>query len=90
MEIEIIEESKDKLVVEIKGEGHGFVNMLKKEVNANKDVKAAGYNINHPLIGVPKLIIHSKKDPKKVLLDAAKNLKKQSDDFLKAFNKVAK
>ncbi len=87
MEITVVEESKDKLVVEIKGEGHGFVNALKKELNENKNVKAAGYNIDHPLVGVPKLIIHGK-EPKKQLAEAAKSLKKQSAEFLKAFNKA--
>ena len=87
MEINITEESKDKLIVEIKGEGHGFVNALKNELNLSKDVKAAGYNINHPLVGVPKLIIHGK-DPKKRLTEAAKAVQKEADDFLKAFKKA--
>ncbi len=87
MEIKILEEDKEKLIVEIKGEGHGFVNALKKELNKDKDVKAAGYSINHPLVGVPKLIINGK-DPKKKLKDAAKTVKKQADDFLKAFKKA--
>ncbi len=87
MEIEIIEETKDKLVVEIRGEGHGFVNALKRELNKSKDVKAAGYNISHPLVGVPKLIVHGK-DGKKQLAVAAKNIQKEANDFLKAFNKA--
>lgn len=87
MEIEVIEDTKDKLVVEIKGEGHGFVNALKNELNMQKEVKAAGYNIRHPLVGVPKLIIHGK-DPKKRLKEAAKAVKKEADTFLKAFKKA--
>jgi len=87
MEIKVVEEDKNKLVVEIAGEGHGFVNALKKELNKDKNVKAAGYNISHPLVGVPKLIIHAK-DPKKKLADAANTVKKQAEDFLKAFKKA--
>ncbi|HII71767.1 TPA: DNA-directed RNA polymerase subunit L [Candidatus Woesearchaeota archaeon] len=89
MEINVLEEEKDRFVVEITGESHGFVNALKNELNRSKDVKAAGYRISHPLVGVPKLIIHGK-DGRKQLTEAAKTLKKQSDDFLKAFQKAVK
>ncbi len=89
MEIKVLEDAKDKFVVEIVGEGHGFVNALKRELNKSKNVKAAGYRVSHPLVGVPKLIIHGK-DGKKQLVEAAKGLKKQSDDFLKAFKKSVK
>ncbi|MFH1064310.1 MAG: DNA-directed RNA polymerase subunit L [Candidatus Woesearchaeota archaeon] len=91
MEINILEESKNKLVVEIKGEGHALCNALKTELWNNKKVKITGYNIAHPLIGVPKLIIETESgDPKEILLDAVKNVRKDSEAFLKAFNKVAK
>ena len=91
MEIKVLEETKERIIVEIKGESHGFVNALKSELNKDKGVKSAGYNINHPLIGIPKIVIQAKgKDPKTLLHDAAKNIKKQADDFSKAFGKAIK
>lgn len=92
MEINVLEESKNKLVVELKGEGHALCNALKTELWKNKKVKVSGYNISHPLVGIPKLIIETESggDPKKVLLEAIKNVKKDADAFLKSFSKKVK
>ena len=91
MEINVLEESKNRLVVELKGESHSFCNALKAELWKNKKVKVAGYNIAHPLVGVPKLVIETESgDPKKLLVDAVKNLKKDADAFIKSFSKKAK
>ncbi|MFC1742134.1 DNA-directed RNA polymerase subunit L [Nanoarchaeota archaeon] len=91
MEINVLEESKNKLIVEIKGESHALCNALKTELWNNKKVKTAGYNIAHPLIGVPKLVIEIESgDPKKILEEAAKNVKKDAESFLKSFSKAVK
>ncbi len=91
MEINVLEESKDKLVVELKGEGHALCNALKTELWNSKKVKMTGYNIAHPLVGIPKIVIETDSgDPKKLLADAAKAVKKDADDFLKDFKKKVK
>ncbi|MBW2967902.1 DNA-directed RNA polymerase subunit L [Candidatus Woesearchaeota archaeon] len=91
MEINIVEESKNRLVVEIKGEGHSLCNALKQELWNNKKVKVSGYNIEHPLVGVPKLIIEtSAGSPKDALVEAANAVKKDADAFLKSFSKAVK
>jgi DNA-directed RNA polymerase II subunit RPB11 len=92
MEINVLEESKNRLVVEIKGEGHALCNALKDELRKNKKVKMAGYNIAHPLVGIPRLVIETDAggDPKKLLADAAKAVKKDADAFLKSFSKSVK
>ena len=91
MEINVLEESKNKLVVEIKGEGHALCNALKTELWSNKAVKVTGYNIAHPLIGIPKLVIETTSgNPKQILADAAKSIKKDADSFLKSFSKLLK
>ena len=90
MEINVLEESKNKLVIEIKGEGHALCNAIKSELWKNKKVKSTGYSIAHPLVGVPKLVIESDSDPKKLLVEAVKTVKKDSDTFLKSFAKALK
>lgn len=91
MELKVLEDSKNKLIVEIEGEGHALCNALKSELWNNKKVDIAGYNIAHPLVGVPKLVIETDSGkPKEALVDAAKKIKKEADEFLKAFNKIAK
>jgi len=91
MELKILEEKKNKLIVELKGETHSFCNAIKKELWNDKSVKAAGYNINHPLVGVPKIIVETDgKDPKKALSDAAVRLNKSFDTLKSEFLKSIK
>ncbi|MEM4282069.1 MAG: DNA-directed RNA polymerase subunit L [Candidatus Woesearchaeota archaeon] len=78
MEIAIIEEKDNRLVFELKGEGHTFCRMLEKELWNDEHVKAAGYRIKHPLVGIPTFVIETvNEEPKKVVLAAVKRLKKQ-------------
>ena len=83
MELNIIEEKKNRIKVEIKGEGHGFCNALKEELWNDKGVKVAGYNIKHPLIGVPVLIVETTQgtEARKALLEAAKRVGKSAEKF---------
>ena len=54
-------------------------------------VKAAGYNIEHPLVGVPHIIVETDgKDPKKAMIDAAGRLKKSFDSLKSEFLKSVK
>jgi len=80
MEINIIEDKKNKLVFEIKGEDHTFSNLLRKELWNDKHVKASAYEIDHPLVGQPKFVLQTDgEDPKKTLKAAAKRVEKQLD-----------
>ena len=91
MEIKILEEKKNKLIIELIGETHAFCNALKKELWNDKSVKAAGYNIEHPLVANPKIIVETDgKDPKKALIDAANLLKKSFDSMKSEFLKSVK
>lgn len=92
MEIKVIENKKNRFVFELIGEGHSFCNALKKELWKDKHVKAAGYSIKHPLVGIPKVVVETdgKKSPKAALKDASKALKKKSEDFKKQFTKAVK
>ena len=91
MEIKVIESSKNKLVIDIIGEGHSLCNALNHELNNNKKVVSSGYFIDHPETGVPRFVIEtSGGSPKDALIEAAKKLLKDNDKFLKAFNKEVK
>ncbi len=86
MELIVLEQSKTKMIFELKGEDHTFCNALKQELWNDSDVKIASYKIDHPLIGIPEFILETKsKDPSKVLVAAAKRLQKDFDKFKKAF-----
>jgi len=82
MEIKILEEKKGRLVFEIKGESHTLCRALQKELWNDEHVKAAGYNIDHPLLGVPKFVLETDgADPKKTVSAAIKRLQKNAEKF---------
>lgn len=83
MELEIIEETKDKIKVVVKGEGHTFCNLLRKELWNDSHVKVAGYNIKHSLVGDPILIVETdgEEKPRQALKKAVARLKKTIDEF---------
>lgn len=79
MEINMLEEKKNKLAFEIKGEGHTLCNALQKELWNDSHVKTAGYNIDHPLISIPKFVLETDgADPKKTISAAVKRLTKEA------------
>jgi len=89
MEIKVIEKSKKRLVFDLVGADHTFSGALKKEMWNDKAIKISAYNIEHPLIGVPRFIVESEdKDPEKVLLDAVKRLEKKNESFLEDIKKI--
>jgi len=80
MEVVIVEEKKDKLVFDIRGDANTVVNVLKKELWNDSHVKASGYHIEHPLINVPRFVLQTDGvDPKKTLKSAIKRVEKQAD-----------
>jgi len=88
MELNIKENSKNKLVAEIKGEDHTFCNILAKRLLANSNVKVAAYRIDHPMIRVPTLMVEtSSGSPKDAILETLKGMSKEFQDFQKAFDK---
>ena len=77
MELNILEEKKNRLVFELKGEGHTLANAIRKELWNDEHITIATYNVEHPLIEVPKFIVETDgADPKKLLSAAAKRLQK--------------
>lgn len=90
MKIKVLEDKKTRLVVEVEGETHTFCNAIKKELWKDENVKAAGYNISHPYVGIPKIVVETNTSttPKKALEEAIKRLKSDMSAFDKAFQKA--
>lgn len=90
MEAVVIEESPKKLIVELRGESHTLMNVLKHKLWENDKVKIATYHINHPLIGIPRLIVETDGSlkPRKAISDAADKIKKDVDKFKTSFEKA--
>tara|TARA_Y100000310_G_scaffold343707_1_gene452617 strand:+ start:25270 stop:25542 length:273 start_codon:yes stop_codon:yes gene_type:complete len=89
MELNVLEESPKQLIAEVKGADHTLLNALKTELWTNKHVKTATYSIDHPLVGVPKIVIETDGEkPRKALSDAASKLADSASKLRKEFKKV--
>lgn len=92
MEIKVLEHTKKRIIFELPGADHTFCNALKKELWNDDSVRAAAYNIAHPLVGIPKFIVETngQKDADAVLKAAVNRLKKQNKEFLTLFKEAKK
>lgn len=89
MEISILEEGKGKIEIEIEGEDHTLCNALRDEL-WNHDVEISAYNIEHPLISNPTLMVQGTGDLKKKLVSASNSLRKLFKEIKENFDKVVK
>ena len=85
MNINIVEDKKNKLVFEVDGIGHTFINLLKNEMWNDENVKIATYTIRHPTVSKPKIIVETNGDesPRNAIASAVSRLKKTSEKFKK-------
>lgn len=90
MEVNILEESKNVLKVELIGEDNTLANALRHELWADSDVSVSGYNIDHPLVSFPVLVMETtgKKEARKVLFDAISRIKKKNSELLTKLQKL--
>ena len=73
------------------GADHTFCNALKKELVKVDGVELATYAIEHPQIGIPKILVETKKiSPKSALQKAVASLNDLNKEFLTKFQKEAK
>ena len=91
MEINIVDEKKNRLVFELHGEDATFCNILKEELNNDKDVTPVSYRENHPLLKISIITVETKNaDPRKSVLEAVKRLKSLNSEFEKELKKKLK
>ena len=88
MEVTILDDKKNKLMLEIKGADHTLCNALKEELWNDKHVKIATYSIRHPQISMPQMIVETDGEvsPKNALINAVQRLHKTNEKFKKEFS----
>ena len=86
MNIKVLEKGKDKLRVEIVGECHTLLNLLREKA-WKEGAKQASYMIQHPYLSQPEIIIYAK-NPKKVLIDSATNIESETKSFANEFKRA--
>ena len=94
MELRVIEKTDEELRIEIAGEGHTFMNVLKGTLLNSEDVVAATYDVNPEQSGgqtEPILSIKTEEgaDPLDVLEGAASDVSQKSADLRSAFEAAA-
>ena len=88
MELKVIENKKDSIKIEVQGESHTLLNVLRE--NAWKSgADQASYMIEHPYMAQPKITVKAS-NPKKVLTSAAQGLSDDAKGFLTAFKRACK
>lgn len=89
MKITALEKKKNKLIIEIAGETHTLLNVIKDELWNDSNVKVSGYNIEHPLTSEPKLIVQTTSvDALDAVKDAVKRVKKNFDQLQKKISSL--
>ena len=90
MEFNVLEDKKNRLVFEIDGLGHTYINILKNELWNDDHVKIATYSVKHPQVSKPKFVLETDGDrsPKAALNGAVGRLKKLSDKFRKEMSAI--
>lgn len=93
MELRVIESGETELSIEVGGEDHTFMNVLKGALLETEGVTAATYDMNPEQSGgqtEPILTIKTdERDPLGALEDAASTVSEQSAAFRDAFEAVA-
>ena len=94
MELRVIEKTDEELRIEIAGENHTFMNVLKGALLQTEGVAAATYDVNPEQSGgqtEPILSINTEGglDPLDALGDASQNVQTMVDDFSSAFEAAA-
>lgn len=92
MKLKILREENNKIEIAFGGEGHTLLNLLQSSLLENKNVTIAGYSKVHPLMNRSILQIYMKKGKnyKKTLLEAAKDAKDKTNEFVSKFNEELK
>lgn len=78
MNVKILEEKKNRIAFVVEGDSHTLSAALRTELNASDKIDAAGYHLEHPLLGQPHFVVEGEA-PRKNVVDALRKLSKQAD-----------
>ena len=88
MKLNVLEDSKGLLKLELQGETHTLANLL-REQSWLTGARQAAYAIDHPNLSHPVVTIRAA-NPRKVLSEAVANVLEQSKEFSKEFERALK
>ncbi len=80
MEVKILEKTDAEVSLGLRGESHGFPNVLKESLLSDERVEVASYDIDHPLEGEPVLHVKTRgDDPLEVLRDVVETVRAEME-----------
>lgn len=83
-----ISESKNRLEIDIIGEDHTLSSILREVLERDPEIMYSSYNMSHPYVSSPRIILETKKQkPKKALFNALNTIKELNAEFLEQFSK---
>jgi DNA-directed RNA polymerase subunit L len=88
--VKVINRTSNELKIEVKDEGHTFCNLLESVLLEDDDVEFAGYNIRHPLVTNPVIVVRTKGNisPEEVLRRAVEKILQRGKELSEEFNKA--
>ncbi len=88
MDVNIVEESKNRFVFELLSHDHTVLLLVKEALQDNDDVKLLTFSVGHPETGKPLFILETKKnDAKKLFLQSLNEVEKNLQKLQKEFEK---
>ncbi|MEE9323219.1 MAG: RpoL/Rpb11 RNA polymerase subunit family protein [Candidatus Aenigmarchaeota archaeon] len=88
MKLVALENGNEKMILEVRGETHTFLNLLRENI-WKAGGRQASYMIEHPYLSEPKLTVRAK-NPKKIMDNAAQMIIDQTKDFEREFKRVSR
>lgn len=90
MNLKIIEKTDDEIMVEMAGESHTLLNVLKSSLLDDPRIEVATYDIKHPTISEPILFVKTKGvDPIVAIREASERIIEVYEEFKAVFNEKA-
>lgn len=91
MQLKVVKEDDSKLILEVKDETIGFVNLLRDELWKDKAVSEATYIKEHPYLAEPKVFVKvNRGSPRTALEKAAVRIEDQAKEFREEFKRSLK
>ncbi|MBS1263788.1 MAG: DNA-directed RNA polymerase subunit L [Methanonatronarchaeales archaeon] len=80
MDVKVLEVTDTEVKLELRGESHGFPNLLKEALLRDGRTGVASYDIDHPLEGEPVLYLETKgDDPLEVLRETLETIRDEME-----------
>ena len=88
MKLQILSKGKDRVKIEVQGESHTLLNLL-REKSWNSGADQVSYMIEHPYLSQPNILVKAK-NPKKVLDDACQLIINETKSFQREFKRISR